>query len=493
MRQRYDKLGAVGLNTDILPSLLEPGAWTDLYNIACGDGSVRNVYGQSRQMYLPIKPEYHTAYRRFTGEWLLIVSDGVRTMAVDIFNQAAQDITPLSGGWVGGRVSFATLNSVLVVNSATDGPFYLSVSGNIQNDTLEPLPGWDANWRCKALVAYRYYLVALYMTESGNAFPHKLRWSNAAEEGAVPTEWVASATNDAGDDLIGETLGGIVGGVVVKDYLYIVKEDAVYAMSFVGGNDVMRVDRMHGGAGTQIPEGFTEMTGGLVACTARDLTLFDGTALTSLSAQRVRKALQEIISEGYWNQTQVFRHTPSTTLWIGGSAEDDTRLNAALVFDWTAGVWWQKALHYCYGFDAIALAPSDKPLTEIALYESNQADDSWWVSMLDGSDTDADGVPLLCSAERIGLPIEGADALAMVTQAWLELDSTIPLAVTFGVQNDPDDTVSWGLPQTWTPGTTRFLTPRVTGRYLAVRVESNAVGNWRLGAITLEWQRAGER
>jgi hypothetical protein len=325
-----------------------------------------------------------------------------------------------------------------------------------------------------------------------NNYPHKLRWSASAEDGAVPAEWLPTLENDAGDDLLGETPGHIVGGVLMREALYVIKEDAAYIMNYVGGQFVMRVDRMHGSTGTPLQKGYVEMKGALVTCSTRDLVSFDGQTANSIAAGRVRKALQDTISDQFWDATKVFRHNPTTTLWISGSS-GTVRLDSALVFDWTTGTWTKKLLNYGYGLMALPVADGDKPLTEIAVLESDVSDTSWWASILAGADTNSDGTAKTCTAERVGMPIEGADGVALVREAWLDYDGTETLEVTFGVQESPDGPVTWGATEVWTPGAKQSLTPRLAGRFLAVRLGSSGVGWWKVGALTIDWTKQGLR
>lgn len=338
--------------------------------------------------------------------------------------------------------------------------------------------------------------VTVYVTEvlstTTDKYPHKLRWSTSAEDGAVPSEWPATLENDAGDDLLGETPGHIVGGVLMRDALFVVKEDAAYTMNYVGGQFVMRVDRLHGSTGTPLQKGYVEMKGNLVICSTRDLVAFDGQTATSLAEGRVREALQDTISDSFWAATKVFRHNPTTTLWISGSS-GTARLDSALVLNWSTGTWFKKLLNHSYGLLALPVAAGDKPLTEIAVLESDVSDTSWWASILAGADTNSDGTAKTCTAERVGLPIEGADGMAMVREAWLDADGTEPLEVTFGAQAHPDGTVTWGTPETWTPGVTQSLTPRLAGRFLAVRLKSTGTGWWKAGALTIDWTKQGLR
>jgi len=525
MRKKINALGALGLNTDVHPTLLPENVWTRMYNAQTADGSLRSVPGERKLFDFAIKPLYHTSFVDM-GIQRLVVSDGAKVRS---YNMAglSEDITPSTGDLSGGRVTFTDLNGVLVINSYTDGPFFWAGNSSL----LEALPGWDASWVCREMKAFRYYLVALGMTENGIEFPHKIRWSTSAEEGAIPNDWTPAITNDAGDDLLGETAGKIVTGIIKRDTLAIIKEDAIYSMSWIGGNNVMQTQRLKGGVGTRIPLGTVEMRGHVVTLTTSDLLSFDGQTSVSLSDKRVREGIFATISPDYWEKSVLFIHYPSSQLFVGGVSSGYDRLSAALVYDWEENTWSQRQLSYGYGFDEAIVSFStnrvpwddldeagssmggippgkiwdeqrDGPwnrglynpsITDILVYESNSLDTEWWVSVVAVGTTDSAGKPKTCSAERVGFPLGGTDELQMVTEVWPEIVGDIPVTLQFGYQMTDNDSPKWGKKFTVTPGLTRSITPRVTGRYLAYRVESAAEGRWELASMTMNLENAGER
>lgn len=531
-RQRIENLGGVGLNTDVLPYALPPNAWTDLFNVVTQDGAIRSVVGERKLFNLDVRPIYHTAWMAPNGPQYAIVSDGVEVWAYDMEGQSSQ----IASGWGGGIVGFTDLNGILVVNSQSNGPFYWDFNATPPGNVLVALPGWDALWRCKDMRAYRYNLVAMGMTEgvAGTYFPHKVRWSGSAADGALPTAWVASASNDAGADLIGETSGEITGGRLVRDALWIVKEDGIFEMRWIGGQFVMQINRLKGtSVGTRLHQGFAEMKGGLALFTTGDILFFDGQNADSIADQRVRRYLSKAISAELWDFSRVFVHTESSTLWIAGVEAGYRQLSSALIFNWEENTWGHKKLNYGYGFDSAfvrfgsALPAWDDlgvsqvtdvihpmwlqgsswdqqtdgswnkgvyqpSVRDIICYESNDTDTEWWVSLIGIVNTNQDGSNKSCAATRLGIPIEGADGLAMITRVWPEVQGgTIKFSV--GAMMTPDGPPVWDGPYEFTPGKDFSIDPRVTGRFICLKVESFTNQEWRLGAVTFDWERAGER
>jgi len=533
-RQKIAELGSIGLLSDMIPSLTPPAAWTNLINCATNDGSIQSSSGERKLFDVQIRPLFHTSYKTPDGVWNVVVSDGVLVHSYDLINKVAKNITPTGPEWAGGYITFANLNGVLVVNSSAEGLFYWATGEVLPADQiLKPAPGWSTEWRCQFIAAYRYYLVALNMTETDVNYPHKFRWSNSAQEGDLPTEWIATLTNDAGDDILGESAGVIIGGAVVRDSLYIVKEDAIYSLSWIGGQYVMRSDQLKGGIGTRIARGFAPAMGGLIVFTTSDCLYFDGQNATSLVDMRIRRTLFGAISEELWELSQVYVREATSQIFISGAGAGALNLSDSFVYNYEEKTWGHRRLVNSYGLDTILVTDATSTLTwdelglppvpkamprflpgatwdeqrdgtwnkgvyqpsvpDTIVYETNDTDTAWWVSVIGVTDLGSNGNPKYCMAERVGIPIGGADTLVMVKEVWPEMTGSAPVNISIGSQMSEGENVVWDGPHPFTPGVSQSITPRITGRFIAVRIESQYDGNWRLGAMTYDFQPAGER
>jgi hypothetical protein len=542
---RIENLGQVGLSTDVPPNLLPLNALTEASNVVAEDGAISSSPGErliwegttwATRPLLDVRPLYHRSWVDDSQAQWVIISDGVNVWAYDILGDGTgEKITPTdddtpagaSVPWSSGRVTFATLNGILVVNSASDGLFYWGGTATV----LIAAPGWTSTWRCAEIAAYRYALVALGMTEGANEYPHKIRWSNSAAEGALPTTWTIAATNDAGDDILGETEGVIVGGCHVRDQLYIVKEDAVYSMRWIGGPYIHQVSRLKGGIGTRNPKGFCEMRGHLVVLTTSDVYLFDGQNSRSLLDGHARNAMFDAIAEENWDNAQVFFDAYRNRLYLAYPTSDASKFcQFALVYNSEESTFARLELNNGYGFDvgfvtdASSASPTwgtadslvwdtqdgaswnkgvEQPSTpSLLMYESDAADTEWWLVSQTFDGSNSDGSAKLCVVERDSLPIEGAKGVTQVNWAILEVEGDlvdtsndqVPLKVQFGGQESVKGKITWDptVHELYLDNQ-HVLDPRITGRYIAWRVESEGLGRWTLGAINIEWEHAGLR
>lgn len=550
--QRIDNLGAVGLNSDVSPTLLPLNAVTDMYNVMTVDGSLRSIFGERVLIDpLDVKPLYHASYVDFSQRQWVIVSDGVSIWAYDV-RGGSLEITPVTP-WTGGFVSFTVLNGVLVINSASDGMFYWPD----QAAALVAAPGWDSEWRCKQVASYRYNLFALGMTETNVDYPHKIRWSTSAEDGAIPTIWTIAADNDAGSDVLGETGGAIVGGAIVGGQLWIVKDNAIYAVKWIGGQYIFRTDRLVGGLGTRNPRGFCEMRGNLAVLTSSDVRVFDGRQSRSLVDGRVRRGIFLGLSEEFWELSQIFYHSHSSTLLVAQpKAGSIGQLTEAIVYNTEENTFGHKHLGFAHGFiEALTTTSGENALTwdemgdsdhvvcefdpvtleetnctggvatggpnevwdnqinetwnkglrqpsapDIVMFEADAEDTTWKMSIVNVGDTNSDGSAKTCTVRRTGIPIQGASGVAQINGCWVEVrgqledgdGNALPVRMRFGSQFASDSPVVWAdRVYDIYPGQNVFVDPIIVGRFIAWELESFGVGNWRLPAITLDWQPAG--
>ena len=681
-QERITEFGAVGLNSDVQPTLLPFNVVTEMYNCNTSDGNIHSIWGQIKIIDLNCRPLYHTAYLDSSQEQWVVISDGIKIWAHSIFG-IAEEITPPTGNWNNGRVTFANLNGVLVVNSESNGLFYWRGAGNVLTPMLGPGSGvvglvdagvntsnlsevatainnrdwtghpkatgenlnlwqgdffifnvtnlsppgydyfeyngprpvtvgpsgshtivgselvlynissseidayysgwnWDLNWRCLEIAAIRYNLVALGMTENGAEYPHKIRWSNSAEEGTVPSDWKILASNDAGDDILGETAGKIVTSENSRDQLFIIKEDSVYGMRWIGGQYVFQITRLEGGTGTRVPKGVAEVRGNLVILTTGDVIMFDGQNSDSIIDRKVRAALSKIISQDFWDHSIVYYHPPSSNIIIAGASPGSIgQLTSGLVYSFEENTWGHIHLGYGYGFDTalvsfgtgiptwdelgdtdhIISAFDSDTLAEInpsgvrkkaqklinarwiigaswdeqidgnwnqgvvqpsipsaVLYESNEDDTQWWLSVIGASTTYSNNRPKTCRVRRTGIPLLGASRLVQINEVWPEIQGKLieaeqdgavlidpetgesvesPIKIRIGVQDVPNGIVTWAKDKNgldyfkiW-PESGRSIDPRITGRFLCWEIESFGIGWWSLGALTFEYEDAG--
>ena len=495
--QRFDDIGQAGLVTDLHPA--STVGWQACQNIVPVNGKIATSKGQTKLFDLAIAPRWSYTHRQPDGTDYLVVCDGVSVWAYTM-DGVGEDISPTVAGSppFSDSISFCSLNTVLVWNSLAAGPYYWPGPGNV----LTPLPGWDFDhWRAKTMAAYRYYLVAGGFVEDRTTvpptyYPHKVIWSTSAADGDIPSEWVASPSNEAGDDLIGETSGEILGTRLVQDSLWIIKTDAVYSMDWIGIPYVMQLRRLRGALNLHSQQETAEYLGSLVAMSGRDLVVFDGAQVQSLVKGKIQQGLEDLIGNQDWASGQVFVDPYINKLYVLGNATFVDQFTEALVLDLNTQAWGRIDLNYAYGMVSIpyAAGPTDPELAEVIVLESDESNTSWWVSVLDDSASNSLGVPLTFRVERYGMPIEGANGLAMVSEAWIEATGQADtLQAYIGAQWELDDVIRWDGPHTVTPNRLTHINPLITGRYFAFRFESAARQNWEVGSMTLRWSPAGER
>lgn len=547
------KLGSAGLNTDIAPSLLPPEVITTMYNTHGSNLGLRSARGERKLFDVTIAPRWHTIFRDVDENEWSIISDGLQVHAYSINGLGAGggpgDISSiLEVSWTGGtkqHVTFTVLGGVLVVNSSTDGPYYWEGAGNY----LKKLPGpgdgngapadgwdWTNGWLCREMHAFRYHMFALNMTENGVQYNYKIRWSHFVEEGNIPTIWVPDADNEAGDDILGDTPGVIVGGALVRDKLFIVKEDCLYDEAYIGLPYVYQANRLEGTRGTARPRGITEVLGSIATFDGYDLILFDGQQENSLLEDRIRNNVFNVLGKKDFalDINQLFFHEPAQQLYMLISNGPDL-LTDAYIFDVRENHWGHKRIAYSYGMDQAIVNVSDgytyneygpgaadppanlvyndqndgpyntglyqSVVPDIILYQSNDADTAWWVSALAQSTTNYDESFKACQARRIGLPIEGVPGLAMITEVRPELSGNIQLAdnssgyieMRIGAQENLATQMTWSDWFRVYPDQAQYFDPRVTGRYVAWEIRSFVRGTWHLSSLNLRYQSAGER
>jgi hypothetical protein len=411
------------------------------------------------------------------------VCDGTSVYAIDMAGNA-EDITPVAAS-PSRFISFCNHNGVLVFNSLAAGPHYWPGPTNV----LTPLPGWQAGWKCEAIASYKYYLIALAMHESGERYEHKIRWSTSSAEGTIPGVWVPALDNEAGDDLLGETSGEIIGAHLVQDALWILKSDAIYALSHIGLPFVLTTRRLRGVFDIATRGAAVEYKGALILISGKEVYIYDGASVQSLVNGKVRDALTAAFGSFGFDRGKLFLDADNRYLWVLTYPSGAQQHRGALVLELESMTWGHCQLDDSYGLENVVFQTASSEFTPEVLSFHGSAG-AWKASVLKGDGTA--GGTNTCWIERISLPALGAPFQAMTTEAWLEAAGSATFSISFTSSEVPSGPRKTDGPYTINTAVNSSVHPRITGRYAGYRIETGSTGNWEIDSLILRQEPAGE-
>ena len=352
---KIDNLGTVGIISDVAPSELSESAFNSARNIAFRNGNVEPCRGYSA-IYTPFgagvacgllmmrTPDALTR-RVFFCTPTQIWKYTSATAATDYTRETASVKVPYTGTIYNKWTNFA-FNGFAYFNNGVDEPqVYVDVAAYAP---VLPLPGWTSTWRAKSLRPYKNAIIAMNMTEAGVNFPHLLRFSDTAAPGAQPASWTALPTNKAGSVPMAESQGGIVDGLQLGDAFIIYKQDSYYRMTFIGGNDVYRIQKINNCPGLLAPNCVVQYPGGHFCLGANlDVYVHNGGDYKSVLQGRRKENFRNALwpaTKGLSFVTVDAERRECIVCFVGGSAGlgGATSCDTAWCWNWEEDTWSER-------------------------------------------------------------------------------------------------------------------------------------------------------
>lgn len=508
MKVAIKDIGTIGINKDVQPHELPLSALSDGINIRCRNGAVYKTPGEISIFNTPtITPYFVQLYQTSTDKF--VVYAGTSSVFAD--NGTRTDITgpTLTGSsedrWTGG-----VLNGVLVLNNGEDVPMYWG--GDVLTN-LATLTGWNSNWRCKSLRPFKNYLVALNVTKSGVAYPHMVKWSAAADPGTVPASW--DETNpaiDAGEVDMAETSGVIVDGLPLGDSFIIYKTDAMYAMTYIGGQYIFQFRRLPGDFGALAAGCVCNTSMGHLVLTVGDVLVHNGMGSQSILTNKMREWLFSTMDETYGDRSFVVSNPALNEAWICFPETGQQVCTKALIWNWGDNTFTIRELNnVTYGASGQYEFSSTAPWSS----DSNAwgSDDSSWNSSdiarnesrfvlvstapaILGVDTgnDFSGTPFTARIERTGLSFDAPDRVKLLKAIYPRIDGTSGATVYIqaGGAMDAEGSYTWGAAVPYVVGSTYKADLFASGRFLAYRIYTTDTTAWRIRSIDMDVVAQGE-
>lgn len=501
-------IGSLGLNKDMQPHELPVSALSEVQNIRMRDGSAERIYGETPVFTTPVVAPYHVQLFQ-TANSRFVVHVGTAAAYADDGSTQTNITGTAPTGSAGDRWTGGILNGVLVLNNGIDQPMYWS--GDVAAN-LATLPGWTSTWRCAAMRPFKNYLIGMNWKKNTTYYPHMVKWSSAADPGTVPASWnEADPAVDAGETDLSETPGGIVDGLALGDTFIIYTTDAMYAMSYIGGQYIWQFRKLPGEVGLLARGCVCNIPSGHLVLALGDLVIHSGTGPQSILTGKLRRWLFSQIDENYSDRSFIVSNPALNEAWVCFPEVGQSVCTKVLIWNWSDNTFSLRDLNNVtcgtsgqYEFTSGASWSSDADTWDSDLTSWNKSDIALTQSRfllgtstpkLLGIDigTDFDGITFTAKVERTGLHFDAPDSVKLITAIFPRIEGTTGATVYIqaGGAMDVEGSYTWSDPVPYVIGTTYRADTFASGRFLAYRVYSVDVMEWRIKSIDMEIKTMG--
>lgn len=531
MRVSIRDLGEVGIvqSSDTPAHMLPVNAWTNGRNVRFQDNKVVKCLGHSAVFDPPSIAPYwiigvptnSTMYWVYAGLESVFVVDP-SNVHTDITRAAGSYNTDSDLSWNGG-----ILGGITILNNAVDPPQFWADAD--PGTPLADLTNWPANTTAGIIRPFKNFLVAGNITKSGINYPHLVKWSHPAAPGSVPVSWdETDATKDTGEANLSEIQTGVIKDMLsLGDALMVYKNAAVHGMQYVGGQNIFRVYDILTSTGilSQNCVAALPNSRGHFVATGDDLIVHDGQpgSVKSVVDKRWRKFITENISEESFSRSFCVANDAQKEMMFCFPEGDNTYPNLAMLYslvdgsigvrelsnfafiasgtisitapasDWASDsdTWdsdpasWAAQAFAPYVHRLLACDPIDTKL--FRLDYTNQFNDTSMTSFVERQGLTIAGV------DRSGNPYSNFAMRKLVSRIWPRMTGG-PVTINIGAQEDTNESVVWGNAVTFTPGTDLYadFDSPVSGRLIALHIESIGNVSWELESYDLEIEQLGE-
>ena len=523
-----EKVGSVGLITDLKPYELEPEAWSAVRNARFTKDGAEKFTGHTEVYPGALHSPYYlfpwpstltqfswlypglTRIGRILSTAHTDVSRFTTVLGDDDYNATPSSI------WVGTLLGDLP---VLTYSGAGDPP----QAWNSVNARFEDLPNWQANTWCDIITVVSDHLVAMRVTKPGSINNRMVKWSQAADPGTYPNSWdEADPATGAGEVTLKQTPGAIITSALLNNQTLIYKDDSVLSMRFVGGQNVFRFDTVFSEFGALARNCVGILENAHFVVTETDMVVHNGNSDRSVIDDKNRDLFFDTLSETWSFLTEVTVDKLRNEVCVNYADTTSTgQLNKSLVWSYRDNTWSFRDLQDFQGssYGRVDLTTKSRIYNDqgtepvynnfVGTYQRQQllraylaidsVNDKFY-HMNQGNLFD--GVIPTSFIERSGLGIVGRtregewridlNSRKFIRRVFPKVDSSLPIDIYVGGQEKVDGPVSWVGPYSFDPNTQNHIDCRINTRFFAIRFESAVNASWSVFGYQLDMDVIGE-
>ena len=505
--------GDGGLASDLDGMDASDKLWTGGANVRFENGYLKPFEGHSALYDPPSVVPYGIFPLRTVSQNLWAYMGLAKAYAVnnagthsDITRAAGDYTATANTKWTGGA-----LTSYLIFNNVNDAP--QSWNGDTSSDAIL-LANWTSTTRCAAIRPLRNYLVAVNITKNGTPYPVLVKWSHAADPGALPTSWdETDPTKDAGEQDLSDCNGALVDVMPLGDLGIIYASDSYHSMQYIGGTYIWRFQKLFGGVGALSQNCAIEYPGGHCVLTSGDVITHSGGAPQSIINARMRSNLFGAIDSTNYGRSFVAHNELRSEIWVCIPETGMAACTKAYVWNYAQNSWSIRDLPNATAANLGPVVSAAASTWETA--EGTWADDTgtWTEANISSikrrlvltttgtklylidDGTTYDGSAPTMYVERTGLDLGDPSAIKFVKSVRPHIDAAqgTVVNVRMGGSMTADGQVAWSDPIPYTVGSSIGAYGRVSGRFIGVKMESVAGASWRCRKLGIEYVASGQR
>lgn len=520
MRLSIQQVGKDGVIKDLPDHTLPLTSWTDSSNMRFIDKKIQRIKGrrevfatptQAPQFLIPVRTpaQMFWVYFSLTDAF---VWDG--TIHTEITRTVGGDYSTTFGrDWNGG-----VFGGVLVATNEVDVPQYWPLTS--VGTPLADLVNWPPILRARLIRPFKAFLVALNLTDTGVAKPHRLRWSHSADPGTVPNSWdITDETKDAGEvDLTDVQSGEIKEALVLGDSLVIYKDRSTWIMRFIGGASIFRFESLLVSSGILAARCVCAVKKGSshFLHNGFELVEFNGQTARALSNDKWARFLQSDLDSVNYANSFCFELAEQNEAYFCYPSGGNIFPNKALVWNYQDDILYP--VEFIGTFAAGGpIEESSELIWDNANVNWDELNDTWNIAqgekvvVTDPADTRfyimEDGTTFMGTAfgsyvEKVGMSMTGVDRFGnpvvdigsrkMVKRLWPKIQGG-PVQIRFITQENIQAPIVYENPIVFNPAAgDEYVDTVANGRLLGFRVEDIVGTSWEFDGYEIELEVLGE-
>ena len=539
-----------GINTDLSPYEMPNELWSNGNNVDFSGARVNVALGYKRVMSnspLTIIPKHAVAFRDgstdywyYAGDTKIYKTDGTNhdnvTRQDDEAEPADVDYAPefnitydsdgttiLSkarqhNGWTSD-----VFNGALLLNNGYDLPqVYDTTEGRMVD-----LTDWPSTDKCGVLRPFKNYLVALDITQDSDRRPTMVRWSDTAPLGGVPESWDSTdPASQAGYNILPDTQGQVVEGKALGDTFFIYKNDAVWAMQFIGGNFVFSFRKVFSDAGILAKDCVAEYDNKHFVIGVDDIYVHDGTTKKSVISNKMHDFFYNDIDTEHVSKVRCVANNSrkEMIIYYPNSSSEDGLANTAITWNWESDSWSKRDVgnvsHITTGivaldgtdtrqwgadtgtdtwegstgvWDSQTYNPAVESLVYItqgdfAISSNFNLGNTGILMRLEGQEQSYESF-----VEREGIDFGDDKGYKYIHAIYPHMVGEGTIKIYVGTEEFQGGGISWSEPQEFVVGQDYKVNFRKSGRYIAVRFEGEGGSLWGLTGYSMEYSFEGRQ